>query len=323
MFGSTILDVAIGLIFFYLLLSLVCSAVKELIEGFLRQRASDLETALQTLVGQPLKTNLYGNGLIKGLTTGGNPAYIPAQTFALALMDVVAGPGARGTDNALPNPTAPPAAPQPSLRLGATAQLPALVALIDAAGADAAKVRENIEAWYNAAMDRVTGNYKRRTQTMIAVIGAVIVCSINADSIKIVRALSNDAALRSSLVAAAQEYAKGQTQPAPAQTPPAQTPLAQSSPAQTPAKSAEAAQPPAKSPAQQLQEVSQQIGALGLPLGWQGIPSPLEPKALILKFFGLLLTAAAISFGAPFWFDLLNKVINVRAAIKPDANKTK
>jgi hypothetical protein len=33
----------------------------------------------------------------------------------------------------------------------------------------------------------------------------------------------------------------------------------------------------------------------------------------LLKLIGLLLTAVAASLGAPFWFDILNKFMNVRA----------
>jgi hypothetical protein len=33
--------------------------------------------------------------------------------------------------------------------------------------------------------------------------------------------------------------------------------------------------------------------------------------------FGWLLTALAISLGAPFWFDMLNKFIVVRSTVKP------
>lgn len=34
------------------------------------------------------------------------------------------------------------------------------------------------------------------------------------------------------------------------------------------------------------------------------------------KFFGFLITALAISLGAPFWFDLLNKFVSIRSAVK-------
>jgi len=43
MFGSSIIDIAIGLIFVYLLLSLICSAANETIERFSKMRAKDLE----------------------------------------------------------------------------------------------------------------------------------------------------------------------------------------------------------------------------------------------------------------------------------------
>jgi hypothetical protein len=32
---------------------------------------------------------------------------------------------------------------------------------------------------------------------------------------------------------------------------------------------------------------------------------------------GVFLTALAVSQGAPFWFDLLNKIIVIRSTIKP------
>ena len=38
-----------------------------------------------------------------------------------------------------------------------------------------------------------------------------------------------------------------------------------------------------------------------------------------LKLFGWFLTAAAVSFGAPFWFDLLQKMVQIRGSLKPSA----
>ena len=46
-----------------------------------------------------------------------------------------------------------------------------------------------------------------------------------------------------------------------------------------------------------------------------------------MKLAGLLVTAGALSLGAPFWFDLLNKLVNLRAAGKkpktPEEEKKK
>src|SRR5215813_10804906 len=50
MFSSAILDTAIGVIFIFLLLSLMCSAIAEGIESFMRNRATDLERGIRELI---------------------------------------------------------------------------------------------------------------------------------------------------------------------------------------------------------------------------------------------------------------------------------
>ena len=113
MFNSSIIDVAIGMIFIYLLLSLMCSAANEIIELMLKKRAIDLERGIRELLcpGTESGTNdivqkLYNHALINNLFGGtyedsriGSglrrlvrtqlPSYIPARNFALALMDLV------------------------------------------------------------------------------------------------------------------------------------------------------------------------------------------------------------------------------------------
>src|SRR4051812_39062997 len=93
MFGSEILDVAIGMIFVYLLLSLICSAVNEMIEAQMKNRARDLEKGIRNLLTDTnLADKLYEHPLIKGLYIDkkGKPSYIPARTFALTLLNIVA-----------------------------------------------------------------------------------------------------------------------------------------------------------------------------------------------------------------------------------------
>jgi hypothetical protein len=52
-----------------------------------------------------------------------------------------------------------------------------------------------------------------------------------------------------------------------------------------------------------------------------GAPCPTTPEAWCLKLLGLVITIAAISQGAPFWFDLLNRVTNLRGAGRPPSKK--
>lgn len=60
-----------------------------------------------------------------------------------------------------------------------------------------------------------------------------------------------------------------------------------------------------------LTRTVEKLEQLSIPLGWSEVPQ--GGKAWLTKIVGLLLTALAVSLGAPFWFDMLNKVINVRA----------
>ena len=51
-----------------------------------------------------------------------------------------------------------------------------------------------------------------------------------------------------------------------------------------------------------------------LGLGWEGVElRALSTFDLVSKILGFILTALAISLGAPFWFDLLRKLVNIRS----------
>lgn len=74
MLGLEMLDVAIGVIFVYLLISLICSAVNELIEAKLKLRAVDLEQGIRGLLNDPdgskFTKSLYDHPLIYSLFKG-------------------------------------------------------------------------------------------------------------------------------------------------------------------------------------------------------------------------------------------------------------
>ena len=419
MFNTTILDVAIGVVFIYLLLSILCSAASELIEMVLKKRATDLERGIRELLKPSRNTgaeaaeaeegakdtkeivrDLYNHPLINSLFVGRYetsgiasnaryikgtklPSYIPARNFALALLDVILPCSAEGTKSGATGATVPPSATAPTTNqlhalrvnlaeIGKTnPQLAdAVTTLIDAAGNDVARLRANIEDWFNSSMDRVSGWYKRRTQVILLVLGFIIAITFNADSVLIVRRLASDRPLRDSLVSAADAYAKANASPGPAtpastpttNTPaaaqpspkPSPTPTKTSSPSPTPTAPSTpvlsptvaltpanaSASPLAKAsptpcwkeaceggedtPQCKLKKAQCDIRSLGLPIGWS---SPTDPQLnwdggsfgqqLEWHLFGWVLTALAISLGAPFWFDLLNKFIVVRSTVKP------
>jgi hypothetical protein len=197
MFGSSILEVAIGLAFVYFALSTVASNVNERVAAILRWRAKDLEKGIANLLNDPeLAKNVWDHPLIARL--GGNPgrppSYIPAATFSLAVFDAAA-PGAsadiaqiRAAFDKLPDGSA----------------RRALLAIVDSAYGDVARARTGVEDWFNAAMQRLSGEYKRRVLWFTLLTAAVVASAVGADSIAMAQSLWQEEGLRAALVAAAQ-----------------------------------------------------------------------------------------------------------------------
>ena len=89
--NSPMIDVAIGLIFFYVTLSLVCSSIQEIIAGLCGLRSRNLKKGIRNLVGNEYAQALYDHPLIKGLRKPkGRPSYIDPEIFSAALMAIVA-----------------------------------------------------------------------------------------------------------------------------------------------------------------------------------------------------------------------------------------
>lgn len=232
LFGSKALELAISLALFFMLVSLICSAAREMIEAVMKTRAMDLERALRELLADPQGAGpvkqLFGHPMIAGLfrgtyeqvdEAGGTgatrnlswsqrrqlPSYIPAGQFSAALVDLI-------TRGAGETPYAParPQGPVDLARLRADAARLAdpvlrraiLAATDGATTLDDAKLR--LEAWFNGSMDRAAGWYKRRTQWILLGLGFTVAVLMNLDSITVARRLFEDADLRQAAVRAAE-----------------------------------------------------------------------------------------------------------------------
>jgi hypothetical protein len=323
-----VLDVAIGLVVVYLLLSLICSSVNEGIESMLKNRALQLERGIREILSDPEGTQLahlvYNHPLISGLFQGhydpaqlrkhwwssgkvyvrkNLPSYMPAANFALAVLDIVLPAtqeqpgGAAGSLQPLGAPIADfgTALRQAALNFPVPEVSRALVILIDASGKDVTRVRLSIEAWFNSTMDRVSGWYKRRTQIILFAVGLAMAATLNIDTVDICNHLVSDPSLRSSLVATAQEYAKNDTLSG--------------------QRAATVAQDQGNGSADRVEQNLSRLHALGVPIGWSKAPQ--DGYHWFLKIAGILASALAAALGAPFWFDILNRFVVVRSTIKP------
>jgi hypothetical protein len=376
MFGSAILETAIGLVLIYLLLSLICSSAREGIEAVMKSRASMLEQGIGELLRtsaidgkRPSSTDglvaaLYNHPLIYSLYRGQYvpgakhlPSYIPSRNFALALMDIVVrgplgsnadvprtaenvtstlpgrtltgDPRASTVSNAVTQamaaagavaqasssvattrpttPYLPPAASAVATQaltlaglteaLGSSTDLTihakrALQIAIETAGNDFTQAQKNIEDWYNSAMDRVSGWYKHQSQKYLFLLGLGVTIVANVDTVVVGKALYLQPSVREALVAQASairndsSYRTGQVAP---------------------------------------NAVVSTLEQFDLPLGWSKAhyhPDWYRSASNVATYvvepaIGWLLTALAIALGAPFWFDMLNRIMVVRSTVKP------
>lgn len=333
MFGSGILDIAIGVAFVFLSVSLICTAIREAIEAVMKSRAMDLERGLRELLndrqGTGLMTQLFDHPRINGLFSGeynpkqltqrndaskkmsvkacqALPTYIPAAQFSGALIDTVLRNGFA---------TPPPPLSIESLRSAASSLdnprvQRAILSAIDLSNGDLDRTRAELEEWFNGAMDRVSGWYKRRTQFVLFAIGLFAAVLLNVDAITITRRLSEDEALRNAVVAMADEAVKQKDV---------------GDHGQDAAKSVTKAK-------EDIDKLRAQLTHIGLPIGWEdGKPAPQcltnpNPRGTgcsvgfgmwVQTLIGWLITAFAVMLGAPFWFDVLNKFMVIRATVKP------
>lgn len=341
MFGLEILDVAIGIVVVYCLFSLLAASIREAFESVIKSRAVHLERGIRELLDDPggtgLAKQLYEHPLIQSLYRGRFkeqakrfrgatlPTYIPAGQFAAALLDLtIRGPvPARGTPAEYYDAEHSGAALSIETLRDSVRRVPsplvrrALLTALDQSQGDLARVEANLRAWFDGTMDRVSGWYKRRTQMWLFVIGLVSAIALNVNTLTIAEHLAHDDMARSALVERATSLveAEGQQEQ-------------QGRPPQQPSQGEPAAQPPAATSdpvaaaRADLERFRAEMAALNIPIGWDRAPrvpdAPVDWVGWLLRqVAGLLLTAFAVTLGAPFWFDVLNKIMVIRSTVKP------
>ncbi|MEM7120988.1 MAG: hypothetical protein AAF563_06915 [Pseudomonadota bacterium] len=140
-------------------------------------------------------------------------------------------------------------------------------------GEDAANtLKDRLASWFDEGMSRMSGWYARRVKVIIFVIAAAVTIATNASSIHFVEELWRNDILRSQLAAQAVTLTE------------------------------------AAASTDEMPNVSQDLN--DFPIGWYGLPE--DWVAWLKTVLGWAITIAAISLGAPFWFDLLSKVARLR-----------
>lgn len=264
MFGSTVLEVAIGLTFCYAAVALIVSTLQEALASLLRLRARTLLGGVKTMLNDPnydsLARALYTHALVNPHDDGTaaderalkfKPSYIEPKLFAIAMLDTIQSiPGnwdqlGRDID-----------------AIGDQQVRRALQSIYQQAGGDLARLQAGIAGWFDTAMERVSGAYKRKALMVSMALSLLLAILFNIDSIHLFRTLWQQPALAAQFSVEALE--KGGVN-----------------------------------------------ALMTLPIGWQSFPTQLD-GAFAMQIAGWLLTASTAVFGAPFWFDLLQRTVQIR-----------
>ena len=272
MLDHPIIDVSLGLIFFYIILSLVTSAVQEWIASLLALRSKNLRTGVHNLIGDKYAPKVYEHPLIKNLSRKNKlPSYIAPETLSAVLLEVIA---RDSNDKSYVTHTAHEAREMVGNLSDDEPLRAILTTLIDDSEDAANALKERLAGWFDEGMCRVAGWYKRQAKVIICGIAAAVTLLTDASSIHIAEELWRNDALRTQIAAQAQVAAEvGDV----------------------------------------VTSEETNLGMLeDFPIGWSVRPD--SWGGWIMAFLGWLITIAAISLGAPFWFDLLGKIANLRGS---------
>lgn len=294
----------------------------------------DLKTLLNQCINDKQKAyvltnNLYENSIIASLSNSSlgllspknnyGPSYISSESFAIALIEVLRKiitnqNGSLDEIKNFLNPSlsqAMEAANQPQpISVNENTLLPQRLknALYELAiqvkikpesakanGSEIYKFQEKIKNWFDRSQNRNSGTYKRQTKVSILIVGFITALVANANIFKIFDSLYHQQTVRDAITQAAVKAVNKCTSK------------------------------PQVIDSDCINEIKSPDQ---LPIGWnfsehstdstdKSVRKPKQPKPTwlyLIDLLGYILSGLAITMGAPFWFDLLNKFVNVRNA---------
>jgi hypothetical protein len=280
-----IVQVAIGLVLVYYLLGAIVSLVTQVISESLETRGVALEQYLKKIAGDKTVdlTNLpqlralrpirYANwwNVIGAGTAEKKLEKVPVETLVDAFFDL-SGLTARGSLSA----------DELTSLLGKLPESEAKQAMLGwvRQGVTAvSELRSRTSDYFGGLLSQASLTFKAKARSFVIISSVVITLAFGTDSIQLAKDLWVDAGLRGLAAQQAQV----------------------------------AAAPTATAP--EINALIEQLGAISFRVGWwraEAVPLPTSPldwlRFVALKLAGLGITAAAVSQGSSFWYDLLRKM---------------
>lgn len=336
------LQIIIALIFIYLIVSLVVSELQEQLAALIQWRARNLKTAIEIFTGPEFAQELYStdnNSLFSGFSqytnqrTGSSvgPSYIEKEIFAESLMGIIQMELKKlkdlsGEDEDLtlsPEHLLFPEDQDPNIKAPNITEVldklpkkyPKLIerlkeiAYITKLKHNPATVKHftaEIANTFNEVMERTSGVYKRNAKGVSLLLGILAASLFNIDAFHILHTLYTDPDLRQGFDNLATRMVKINNDCL---------------------ESADNNEEEIRNCQTNLEAENERIKTSlvenqSLPIGWDENGwfngEQIEAQGKLRQVsLGWFISAIAISMGAPFWFELLGKVINVRSTVRP------
>lgn len=344
------LDTFIGLFSIYLILSLIVTAFTQGItsSNLVNLKGHVIRRIMVNLVGETNTRTMIAHEKFRELCSQTRfrkaqrlPSYLDPNVFVDILLEMKL--GLSSEQGNLSPAQVEKAITALNKKQGEDAKLnQRLAEMWETADFDIEAFRAEIIAWFDRVAERSYGWHKRGLNGWLLLVGFIVAVAINADTIYIFQRLTSDEDLRLQSVNNAIEFteslrseesADDDADPEPSADPDAPTV------SQTDAMLiAICEQNGGTDCASNIEDRSRTVVKSLLPdllpvVGWESVPDclkswsvncpPEENGYLLLfsKIIGWLLTALATSLGAPFWFDLLQKLVQVRGKVIPGGSK--
>lgn len=302
---TTWLDVAIGLTLIYLGVSLFVTIINEYIAQKMNLRGRDLYDDLQQLIDNPaIKQKLLQYPALKPFFNNQpqeTPSYIDTKVLGQLLIGSLS--NADSTENSIKQiKVTIDQLPDSALKM----QLQSIARTV---GDKTEDMVTAVSDWMDRSLTMMGGTYKRNLQIISFCIGLALTVLFNINTITLTETIYRDKELRNAVTAYAVQLSE-QTSREAFEKCSKQPELFLEVPACKHLKGLTDA----------LQGRNDSLGKL--PLGWNDVSLSSERTAIeivlatLQHIAGWLLTALAISLGAPFWFDLLNKAVSVRHGMR-------
>jgi len=330
---DAILEVAIGLVFVWLVISVATMEGQNRIGNLLNWRADYLEKSIfsmlkdKTLVekfyNHPLilelaKKDKEGKAVVDKKGKAKRPDYIPNPVFATAAFEVIMNAGKEGADVPVDMMSIDQMKASMSSLVDKNPELahvthyiyPKMERIADDVDAKIAEYRKNTEGWFDNVMSQTSSWYKVRAQWLAFWIGLSVAVIINIDTIHIAQKLWQEPTARAVIVAQAQSAAQNEN---PLENVSFATAKSLNFPVGWTTTELDS------NSCTLLSSIDYQlvIRSAGKCLAVTSLPAINNGWGILAKLTGYLLTALAAAQGAPFWFDILRKLVGVKQQTAP------